>query len=377
MAWEAYTSDTLVDLPEVTCGGYCSVRGRVAYRLYVDDTDVSNPKIRIEITYFHVRSSLATYQTDGGGYWNAAAVSWFLGAYPATFNQSQFNLNQQRDQNGYYINTFAWPYNSRFTGSFYEEQLPSPWQNSLSDVNAKVYNNLPVFAITVRDDLRTFSGAQVSYGQSASNISGDPRCVFWGSVFADTSKYNGTNANGQSKRYTTSLTVDFATSALKTSSGSYLSYDNEWATSVSSLSVGSPYTSSQCLAAIETDKNTLESRGLVRYDPDFFNSNGVAQTYIIDGYVVPFTWWSRARNSDKEPYYYSTIERNLASEQQVVLKYDEFTVPSYELPDPVGVVDDNTVFRLKKQYDSSGHPIVDQAGNPKLSWIKCERIGQE
>lgn len=364
MAWEAYTSDVLVDMPEVTCGGYCRIRARVAYRLYCDDSNIDNPRIRIEITYFHLRSDLHVVQEPGGGYWNAAAVSWFLGAYPKMFNQSQYDLNNQRDESGHYIHTFAWPYNSSVTGSYYEEVLPSTWQNAVNDVNPRMWNGLPVFAVSVRDDLRNFSGAQVSYGRTSAQISGDPRAVLWGDVFSDTSKYNGINQNNQSKYYTTPATIDFATSALRNSSGSYLTYDNEWNTSVSGLKVGSPYTSSQCLAYIEIDKTTMDSRGLIKYDPDFFSGNGVSSSYAIDGYIVPFTWWARSRNSVLEPRYYSTIFRNSSSEQEVVLEYEDFDIPSYDPPDPVGVIDDNTVFRLVR------------SGN-RLVWTRCERIGQE
>ena len=375
MAWQAYTSDVLVNLPAVTCGGYCNISGRLAYRLYCDDSDLDNVKIRIEVTYFHIRASLdVDIEEPGGGYYNAASISWFLGAYPLMFNQAQYDLNSQRTPEGGYVNQFAWPYNAKHTVTFYEEVLPTRWQNAIYDTNSVVYSGLPVFALSLIDDVRNFGGIAMDYGRSVENISVNPLLFCWGQAFSDKSKFNGINTNGQSKVYVTPITVDFATSATKSkSTGQSLSYDNELNTPVSNLAVVSPYTSSNCFAYVELSKSDLDKMGLIQYDPALVGS----ADYILDGYVVPFTWWSRARNSVLEPLYYSTLERWSSSEQKVTLKYEGFDMPEYDPPEPVGDIEDNTVFRLRRQYDSSGHVIVDQNGNPRLAWVKCARIGQE
>ena len=375
MAWESYSSDILLDLPRVTCGGYCDVQARVAYRLYCDTSDANNTKIRIELTYVHMKCNVVP-ASGGGGYWNSVACSWFLGAYPSLFNQSQYNLNSQRDEHGYYIHPFAWPYVGVATGSNSDYPLPVGYGSSISDLTSVAWNNSPVVALSIRDDTQSLGASRVSYGQTAADLDSTSACVAWGQVFSNKDKFNGVNSNGQSKVYVTSSAADFATSSVKRkSTGQTLPYNSEWSVGVSDLQVVSPYTGSQCFAYVETSANELESRGLIKYDPDFFTGDGVSQNYVINGYIVPLTWWVRSYNAPTN--YYSTLRRQTNSENQIVLKYEEFDVPEYDPPDPVGSIDDNTVFRLKKQYDSSGHVIVDQNGNPRLAWVKCERMGQE
>ena len=372
MAWEAYTSDILKDLGSVSCGSNCTVSGRLAYRLYCDMDDIDNPLVRLEITYLHLRLTLSG--TVGTNYWNASTLGWFLGAYPETFDQSQFELNEQRDEDGNYLNPFAWPYVSTVSGTNDESGGTYTFANSILDSNLVVWDNSPIVAATVLGNLFSFSGVPYDYGQTVADISSSSQVVLWGDCFANTSKYTGVNANGQNKVYVTSTTFDIATSSTKNlSDGTNLTYSDEFVTDVSSLEVVSPYTGNECFAYVELPVSELETKGLIRYDPEYFSSDGVSSPYVVDGFVVPFSWWTRVQGTQG----HSTLTRDTSSEKEVTLEYQEIDVPEYDPPEPVKPVDDNEVFRLKKQYTSDGHVIVDQNGRPILSWVKCERMGQE
>lgn len=373
MAWEAYTSDTMVDLPGVVLGNM-SARVRLAYRLYCDDSVTDNPPIRMEVTYVHLHADVDAQAVSDDGYWNALSVGWFLGNYPDMFNQSQFDLNSQRDDEGYYVNPFAWPYYSSSNGSSQEPGPDFLFANAVSDLRAVLWSNVPVVSVALKSDVDKLSRDVFSFGLSSEDLATNSNAVAWGSAFANKSMFSGVNVNGQEKVVVTESSLDVATSSVKTKSGTVLQYDNEFDYNADDLVVSSPYTSSQCFAYVETSKSDLEQKGLVRYDPNHFVEDDVSGTYLVNGWVVPFSYWTRVRNNNESS---SLLSRYSPSEMEVELKAEEISLPEYDPPDPIKPVDDNKVFALKRKTDSGGHTIVDQNGNPVLTWVRCERIGQE
>ena len=372
MAWNAYTSDVLMDMGSVSCGPNCTMSVRLAYRLYCDMTNTTNPLIRIEVTYLHVRLTLS--ETTGTLYWNSSALGLFLGSYPGTFDQAQFELNEQRDESGNYVNEFSWPYVYEVQGTYSGTGQTSSLNEAVTDVNSVMWGSSPVVGAALFSSVHSFEGTEYDYGLNTSDFSNEVQVGLWGKCFADMSKYTGTNANGQSKVYVTSSTLDIATSSTKLSStGDNLSYSSELSTDVSELEVASPYTGDECFAYVEISVSDLKSRGLVKYDPSYFEGDGVSSPYVVDAFVVPFSLWTRTRGTSG----YAKLSRDPASEKEVTLGYEEIDVPEYDPPEPIGPVDDNTVFRLVRQYNTDGTLVVDQNGRPVLAWIKCERLGQE
>lgn len=372
MSWESCTSDILRRTELLTLGGYSNMRMTYAYRLFADSSNEDNVKIRIDISYFHVYISLLD-TIQGGGFWNCLGISWFLGNYPDMLNQTQLDLNKQRDEDGYYIHDFSWPYYSSKDGS-YEDTLPFSQLKGINEINSVMYNNLPILAVSVPDNITSFDSSRFSYSIDASGFTDSLDAILWGYIFKDTNKLNGSNRNGQNKVLVTGNRIDIATSALLTSGGKYLTYTEEENYNLSDLEVAESYYSSDALCSIEIDEQTLDNKGLLRYDPDNFKTDQSYDPYIIHAYVIPTTCWDRYRGQDLV----SKIDRLHASESEIQLKYeDDVLVPDVPLPDPVLEIDDNTVFRLQKQFDSQGNVITDQNGYAILKWIKCEEIGEK
>lgn len=373
MAWEAYTSDTILDFPGVVLGNM-SARVRLAYRLYCDDSVTDNPPIRLEVTYVHMHMEVNTESVSDDGYWNALSVGWFLGTYPDMFNQTQYDLNSQRDDDGYYVNTFAWPYYSSANGTSQEPGPDFSFASAVSDLQKVLWSQTPVVSVATKNNVNLLSRDTFSFGTSTDDLSANSNAVAWGSVFSNKSMFSGVNVNGQSKVVVTNTSVDVATSSVKTKDGTLLQYDDEFNYNVDELEVSSPYTSTQCFASVETSKTELEQKGLVKYDPNHFVEDDVSSTYLVNGWVVPFSYWTRVRSGNESV---SLLSRYSSSEMEVELKAEEISLPEYDPPDPIKPVDDNKVFALKRKTDSGGHTIVDQNGNPVLTWVRCERIGQE
>ena len=376
MAWESCSSDIVVSYPEYSLGPVIKVSGKIAYRLLADLSSESNPLARIDVTYFHLSVKLDSSSSAGQTDLSAVAASKLLGSTYAAFNQDQYDLNQELDDNGNYVHAFAWPY------SYDVKALSKPdtLQDMVRVANIAMYDSqptdqsLPVFAIAALNSISSFSSENVSYSENGDSSSITTQAVLWGQAFSDLTKFSGSNSNGQAKVLITSNSIDVATSSLKVkSSGKVLKYSEESSYSDDQLEVASPYIDSQAFCSTSLSKSYMEQWGLLRYDPSAFEvDDEVYDPYIVKGYLVPFSWWSVLPSTGS-----ATISRFASSEKEIKLEYEDFEIPEYPLPDPVKPIDDNTVFRLKKQYDSSGHLIVDQNGNPELKWVKCERMGQE
>lgn len=372
MAWQACSSDIFLRSPLINFDQYAQMSIVTAYRLFADDSDVDNVKIRIDISYVHM--SVQSSDMPAVGYWNAIALSWFLGN-TRMIDQDQLALNNDRDEDGNYLHPFAWPYLEGTTGS-YESAANAPftWNLCVQDVNSVMYNNLPIIAFSFRDDVNSFTSETFSYGYDANNLSSSARVISWGSVYRDTSLFNGSNANGQSKIQKTNHRIDVSSSALRQkSTGNLVRYEDELNIPVSDLEVVNPYYDGKAIATIEIDEQTLDSLGLLKYDPQRFETDGVSDPYVIQAYVVPTSIWTRYRMANE----FSNLARAVNSQMEVTLEYEQFEIPEYKPPEPIEPVDDNMVFRLKKQYTDGGQVIVDQNGNPILAWVKCERMGQE
>lgn len=379
MAWQACSNDIILSYPTVSCGEFADITSKVGYRLFADTdgANVNNPIVRIDITYLHVTASIKS-TTVGDGYWNAAAVSWFLGNNPNMLNQEQLDKNNERTDEGYYINTFAWPYNRTWSSSSNDYPLPVGWSTSVEDVNYVMWNSLPVFSFSCRDDVQDFTEASVSYGKSGTELTSSSLAIMWGQGFTDTGKYSGNNANGQQKVLVTKDRIDVATSALQDAvTGRMLTYDNESSVSPSNWRVANPYYDDNAIASITLTASQLDEYGLLKYDPDGFKNDGLYDPYIIKAYTIPLTWWQREYNYEATGAYGSKLTRMSSSENEITLMYEEFDMPDYPLPDPVKPIGDDTVFRLKKKINADGTVETDQNGNPILEWVKCERIGQE
>lgn len=357
VTWIQYTSDIVKSIPQVNANGM-SVSGKIAYRLYCDADDPSNVVVRFDTTYLHVHVECSS----SSSYWRTFLASDFLGNL-SNVNEDQLELNSQLTEDGHYVNEFAWPYFSTISNLSF-----SSVASCSTSASAAAYNGVPIFALANTSSL--FSASSISYAELASNVSASATTAMWGSCFKDSVKFQGLNANNQSKLLVSSNGFDLSTSALRqTSTGSVLTYDEESSVDDSDLQVVSPYVESESFNSVQMAKSDLVANGLVKYDPDFFGADSSAgSAYLVNAYVVPYSFWTSSSSSD--------ILRH-EPEGEVVLQYEDFTLPEYDPPDPVLPIDDNTVFRLKKRTDSNGNVIVDGRGNPILTWVKCERIGQE
>ena len=343
--WESYTSDKIIDIPEVN--DKFNFKGRIAYRLYCDNTDTNNPVVRYEITYLHIALSHNTASSETVG---SNVVAWNLGKYPTLFNEEQYNLNNDRDEQGNYNNPFAWPY---------EYSISYQGNESITDIVLAEQNNLDIIVGVSAESLFN-QRYTIDYlnGSVGSDVT-----LLHGQVFSDTSKFDGINTNNQSKIYSDGTYLHIATSAVRqTSTNKILTYNEEFNVGIEDLTIESPYVGDECFASMEIAKSNIESRGLTRYAPsDFDVDDGISDPYVIHAYTPITSVWSKGLRQ---------------SIQEIKLQYEDFTIPEYPLPDPVLPFDDSTVYRLQKQY-SGGNVVVDQNGNPILAWIKCPKIGQE
>lgn len=384
MAFKQYSSDLFIDLPHVICGGFCDVSGRMAYRLFCDSSDETNIKIRLDVTYFHIKA-VTSAKTSGGGYFNGTSLSWFMGHYANMFNQGQYNLNNERNEDGTYKHAFDWPYLTYAKGS-YVDQYPYPrtwWERACNDLNRVTYNSNPIFGITYADTIYYFGGKDLRYERYSSSIpSGDHDIVMWGDCFRDKGKFNGYNANSYPRVYVDGKTIHVSTSSCtRKSDGVRLDYESDLATASSNLSIDSPYSGNEtsgdaAVCSITLSKAQMDAQGLIKYDPNFFKDkiDTNYDPYLFHGFVVPISWWARSRDSNGQSSLTLSSNRDA---QQITLKMEEYTIPPATPPEPVKPLDDNTVYRLKSSLDSSGNKVVDKNGYVVLNWTKCERIGKE
>lgn len=384
MAFRAYTDNIFIDLPQCTCGGFCDISGRVAYKLWCDSSDESNVKIRIDLTYIHVKVAINDARV-GSGYFNGCVLSWFDGHYRNMFNETQFNLNNDRNADGSYKHSFDWPYNTAADGG-YSDTYPYQrtwWQRACNDTNKVVYNGNPILGITYSDSITYFGGKDIQRGTYASNISQSGHdAVFWGDCFRDAAKFNGTNLNNLPRFYVDGKTIHVSSSSCtRKSDKKRLYYNDDLATSASDLTIDSPYSGNEnsgdaAICSITMSTSDMDKQGLIKYDIDYFKDkiDTNYDPYVFHGFICPLTWWVRWRTSTGPSKITLASDRTA---QQITLKQEDFDVPTPVLPDPIKPLDDNTVYRLKSTTDSSGNKVVDKNGYVVLTWTKCERIGKE
>ena len=378
--WQTLTQNVVVDVPIDTGTELFDAKVRMAYTLYADEPDTNAFTIKLDITYVHVRITL--YSNIDDDYVHSSAVSWFLGNYTNLFDSDQYKLNQERTESGEYVNEFAWPYNSHLVGT--SEELSSfSFENAWNDITQCSWNGSPLVVLAVKNATTPLSLNRLCVDADTGTVSESTQICVSGSLFADGSLFSGSNANGQSKtQITNNVVLDIASSSVShRETGKNLTYDEEFETETKFLYVVNPYTDNS-LASLEITKADMESYGLFKYDPSYFATGNVSDPYLVHAFTVLFTSWKRTYEGTGAdgipvPPGYSLLSRLLSSEVEYTLSYEDFTLPVYPLPSPIGPIEDNTVFRLKRQYNSDGSYVSDSNGNPILTWVKCERMGQE
>ena len=360
-SWEACTQDVIVRFPDYS-NEYFSLSGQLGFRLFCDLTNDVNPVIKIDVSYIHFKVHIEESSLNGST--KLVNVSKFLGNYPDLFDKDQYDLNSERDEEGNYIHTFAWPYKD-----FVELPQYVDISELIQSVLDTMFDNESVFGFV---STGSSSFDNFSYGVNGNEYvySGSSYVnSAFGSVFNDIDKFSGTNATGQAKIYVLENDVHIASSCIvDKSTGDFLTYDQDLSCDVEDIQVYTPYYDTDYLYSFTIDKNTLESRGLVRYDPSYFDSvvDEAYDPYVFHGFVPVFSEWSFENTTLENKYYY-----------EYAPMFEDFEMPVYPAPPAVGPIDDNKVFRLKSQRDSHGNIIVDQTGRPVLTWVRCERIGQE
>ena len=356
MAFEQITDDILVDFVPVGNDGYCLIRGRCAYRLYLNYRDyIGTPgngywdyknnddiKVRIEITYIHLRGEAGTNDT-GGGYWNAAALSWFNGK-PGVSGTIQGN---------------HWE-NYTFYCSY-----------AFEDIAKVMWDSNPIIAVAFPDDIKgQFGWANITKSRTGTSTD-SPGIAIWGDILGNMS-FNGYTSNGSAQTVQGSYGFDIASSALQVkSTGRLLPYGDDLSWGLWDLRVpsGWAYTGSSALAAKEMTLKQLQDYGLVTIS----SSNDAYQSTLFDGSLPISSWWSRWLAQEGG---YSYVSMYNGSETNITIKMPETEpLPTPKPAKPVAPFDDNMVYRLQKKYDSNGKPELDLNGNPVLHWYKCEKIG--
>lgn len=364
MAWVACTQDRFITWnSNATENSAFSFSARIAYRLFLDDsTEQNDPLVRVDVSYVHVNvKTLSTEASPLGFYNECAMISPFIGNYNTAFNQDQYNLNEELDDNGQYVHTFQWPYYEYVDVNTVQDSFDSLEESLLT----AMFNNVCL--------------AGVSWNRSTGTMD-ESTIRLTGESFSQSSTFEGSNSNGQSKIFYNGETFDASSSSLvQKSTGKVLLYDEEWDIDDSDLTVESPYYDTSALCSYQISQSELEQYGLLKYDPEHFATDGVYDPYIVDAYTVfACKWVFSHRLSSDSTNYLAVVKRDSDYDiHEDEIKYDDFDVPEYPLPDPIKPINDNTVFRLKKQYDSNGNVVTDQNGYPILTWVKCERMGQE
>lgn len=367
--WQSLVQNKVVDVPVETGTSDADIRLHIAYSLSVDEPDTNSFTVKIDITYVHVR---ITINSDTSGYVNSASVSWLLGNYNNLFDKEQYSLNQERDESGEYVNEFNWPYKGYLVSETTENEtfsISSAWDNHIRCM----WNNSPLVFIALQDVNMPVSVSSVCVNSDIDKVDTDCSVYALGSLFS---------SSKSPIVQVTENVVDITTSNVShKETGSVLTYDEEFNTDTDFLYVVNPC-EEPSLASLELTKSDMESYGLFKYDPSYFSTDDNADPYLVHAFVVWFTSWTRtyegtAPDGSQVPSNHSIVCRNTSSEVEYTIQYEEFTIPTYPEPSPIGPVEDNTVFRLKRQYNSDGSYVSDGNGNPILSWVKCERIGQE
>lgn len=388
--WESYSDSKFLKPAIVTAGGFANIKITVAYQLFVDNTDQTDPDIRIDITYCQFRAT-AENTTVGDGYWNAAFCGWFLGNHNKLFDQDQYNKNNQtytKEINGieykFYSNDFYYPYkpyggdrdSGYISGSY--ESLPTSWKVSISDCSSLCWNNNPLFGITIRDDLTSFTSSNTRWGRYASDISGggSALCVMFGEAFSKSDRFSGNNQNGQPKLYIDGSNIIVASSALQHGS-TILTYSNENNYDISTLSPRETYTGDEAIASIHMKLSKFTEYGLYQlFDEKTVTDlkiNSIDDPYIVHGWIPAVCYWERVYHTDSTGSY-SLLKRDSSAIDTIDPKYSLPSIPSYDEPDPVLGIDDHTVFRLKSK-DDDGKQFFDTNKNPINKWVRCLKIG--
>lgn len=362
MAWESCSSDVLVRYTVNVPSEFNSVL-QIAYRLY-SDSEASEPTVRIDMSYVHIMVEKLSYKSDAstGTVYQSVLMSPFIGSTELAFDPSQHSLNEDRDENGNYRHPFSWPYVQQ---SDVIKTSPGDSNTQASCVSQYAFNSSPMFGVCFP-----------TYEQGITQSS----VLFFGTMFSDMSQFSGNNSNGQPKILVQGNSLHVASSALRSkSSSSVLSYDDDISKSVDDLEVVSPFYDSQALSSFQISESQMSSYGLLRYDPQHFETDDTYDPYVIKASTsVACPWYTLSSNDvQNESGSQSFKVCRLSNVQEQELVYREFSIPEYPLPDPVGQIKDDSVFRLQRTYDSHGNPITDQNGYPILQWIKCERMGRE
>lgn len=360
MALEQITNgDTFIDLGTVSNEGYSDISGRIAYRIYIDYRDGNNYidnsdniKVRIEITYVHIKGS-SGWQTTGGGFWNGVALSWFnrnagtIGKRGTVYGSANFNsdgYNGCADDFRVYVNGYP-----------------------------AMYNSYPIVAVAYPDDINQgsgFSGASYSTGTYNPSYVNQHGVALWGDIF-NKSPLN-LEHGGYGFHLYSSICCDKYNISAKISYNDDLSYNKNY------ISVVEPYTGGNALSSIEMTIGELKNQGLVnQYTPSDVTDE--YNPYIFNGSIPVATWWTRWLETDPANgnYNWSCLSAFSSPVESISLKYPTLPdLPTYDPPEPVKEFDDNTVFRLKKQYNEDGSLITDKNGYPIMKWFKCEKIGK-
>lgn len=358
MAYESINSDTVVRLPVINLYNGCKVTVQLAYRLYVDESNSSNLKIRCEITYIHARLDSTSYKAPTDGYDNnkngrTYGVVAPLIASTDLFDKTRYNDTSKYTNGHYDVSKYEWPYGG--FSSIYN-LIPSNPTDEVKSINSCIWNDLPIFSFIVKDFLVSsdISASSFEYYKDANRTyTTVPSIISYGLVFSDTSKFSGSNLNNQRKIKQSEHYIDVCSSSV-TVNGSRLLYDDDIKADVSDINIDNPYTVNQCLASFEFTQSQLETYGLLRYSDSDFVVDEQYDPYYIKAFVAAMSTWNVCFTSSK------TISYRRQSVQEIKIQSTEIEVPEYPNPDPIKPLTDDKVYILK-----SG------------KWVKCQRHGQE
>ena len=174
----------------------------MAYRLFCDSDGKENEKdpiVRLDISYIHLIGKVPPNPpTPGGGYFNAGAISWFIGSM---LDSDQLAKNNQRTDDGHYINTFEWPYKTWTTSGNQNGWMPyykTKWLDACNELNTQcMFAGSPIVGVTYSDDITNFSGQNPPKTSNPWNYQGQQHGMFlWGECFTHDGIFDGKNSNG-------------------------------------------------------------------------------------------------------------------------------------------------------------------------------------
>lgn len=359
MAYESINSDTVVRLPVITLYNGCKVIVQLAYRLYADQSNPDDLKVRCEITYIHARLDTSSYKSPTDGFDTTkngrayGVVVPMIGNTDKLFDEAKYNDKSNYSDGHYDVSKYGWPY---LSSALIGQTATSNPQNEVRKVNSYIWGGLPLFSFVVKNFLASTDISSTSfeyYKDADRKYTTVPNIIAYGLVFSDVSKFSGTNLNNQRKIKQSTHYIDICSSSV-TVNGTRLSYDDDIKADVTKIKIDNPYSVNQCLVSFEFTQSELNTYGLLKYSDTDFATDGVYDPYYLKAFVAAMCTWNVCFTSNK------AITYKRQDVQEIKIQSTEIYVPEYPNPEPIKPLTDDKVYILKSS-----------------KWVKCQRIGQE